>query len=77
MRRTRTLRYQAQTLPSSNTMAPDWPQHVRPTGSVIAQQHSSTAFVSLHFHSRQEKLGTPFKNVILSICFCFFKNCAS
>jgi len=54
-------------------MAPDWPQHVRPAYSVIAQQYSSTAFVSLRFHSRQEKFGTLFKNVILSIFFCFLK----
>jgi len=54
-------------------MAPDWPQLVRPTTSVIAQQYSSTTFVSLHFHSRQEKFGTLFKDVILSICFYFLK----
>jgi hypothetical protein len=54
-------------------MAPDWLQHVRPASSVFAQQYSSTAFVSLSFHSRQEKFGTLFKYVILSM-FSFFFN---
>jgi hypothetical protein len=53
-------------------MAPDWPQLVRSATSVIAQQYSSTTFLSLHFHSHHEKFGTLFKNVILSICSIFF-----
>jgi len=73
MGRTRTLFYQAQTLSSSNTMTPDWPQLVCSATSVIAQQYSSITFVSPHFHSRQVKFGTPFKDVILSICFHFLK----
>jgi hypothetical protein len=77
MSRTHTLCYQAQALTSSNTMVPDWPQLVCSATSVIAQQYSSTTFVSLHFHSHQEKFRTLFKNVILSICFYFLKNCTS
>jgi len=73
MGRTRTLCYQAQALPSSSIMAPDLPQLVHPATSVTAQQYSSTTFVSLHFHSRQEKFGTLLKDVILPICFYFLE----
>ena len=40
---------------NSNTPQLDRPQPDRPTACVIAQQYSSVAFVSLHFHSCTEK----------------------
>jgi len=36
----------------------------RATASAIAQQYSSTTFVSLHPHSRKRKLGARFKNTL-------------
>jgi hypothetical protein len=44
----------------------DRPQHGRPPpASVIAQQYSSATFGTMRFHSRKEKFGVHFKNVIL------------
>ena len=39
----------------------------RPSQCVIAQQYSSTAFVSLHFQSSMENFDATFKNLIISI----------
>jgi len=38
--------------PNSNTLEPDRTQRGRPAVSVIAQQYSSAAYISLRFHSR-------------------------
>lgn len=38
----------------------------------VAQQYSSTTFVLLWFHSCKEKLGTHFKNIILSFLISLF-----
>jgi hypothetical protein len=54
---------------NSNTLAPDWPQRHGPAASVIAQQYSST-FVSLRFHSSQEKFGALSKMLLF---FNFYK----
>jgi len=53
---------------------PDWLQHDHPTATayVIAQQYSSSTFVSLCFYSHKEKLGACIKGVIVSF-FTFFK----
>ena len=40
--------------PHSSTMEPDRPQHDRPAACVIAQQYSSSTFVSFRFHFRKE-----------------------
>jgi len=42
---------------NSKTVEPDRSQRDRPAACVIAQQYSSTKFVSLLFHSRKEKFG--------------------
>jgi hypothetical protein len=42
---------------------------------VTAQEYSSTMFV-LCFHSRKEKFGTYYKNVITAIYFLLFKTVA-
>jgi len=42
--------------------------------SFIAQQCSSTTFVSICFHSRKERLSAHFKNVILFILLFLFRN---
>ena len=49
-----------------NTLEPDQPQHDRLAASVIAQQYSSTIFVSSRCHSRNggKKIGARFKNFI-------------
>jgi hypothetical protein len=59
----------------SNTPEPDRPQHDRPAACVIAQQHSSTAFVSLRFGSSKEKLGARIKILLLK-SFLTFLNVA-
>ena len=55
--------------PNYNTLEPDRPQHGHTAVYVIVQQYSSVNFVSLRFHSRKEKFGASFKNVIISILF--------
>jgi len=42
--------------PNPSTLEPDRPQLDRPAACVIAQQYSSTAFFSLRFNSRNERL---------------------
>jgi hypothetical protein len=42
-------------------MQPDRPQHDRSTARVIAQQYSSSTFLSLRFQSRKEKFGARLK----------------
>jgi hypothetical protein len=49
-------------------MERDRPQYDSPAVFVIAQQCSSATFFSLRYHSRKEKLGAIFKNLI----FLFF-----
>ena len=44
-----------------NTPETDWSQHGRPAPCVIAQQYSSTTFVSLRYHSGKEKFTTRLK----------------
>jgi hypothetical protein len=50
--------------PTSSTLEPDRLYHDRPTVCVIAQQYSSITFISLRLHSRKEKYGAVYKNVI-------------
>jgi len=50
-----------------NKLALDRPQYDRSAACVIAQQYSSTTFVSLCFRSRREKFGTCLKNIITEI----------
>jgi hypothetical protein len=45
-----------------STPQPDRLQHDRPAACVIAQQYSSAIFVSLRFHSRNEKIRYAFRN---------------
>jgi hypothetical protein len=52
-------------------MEPDRPQHDRSAARVIAQQYSSSTFVSLCFHSRKEKQGARFRNLFLNCCQLF------
>jgi len=47
--------------PNSNTMECDRRKHNSPASCVIAQQYSSTTFVSLGFHSHKEKFGVRLK----------------
>jgi len=56
-------------------MEPDRPQLDRPVSCVIAQQYSSTAFFSLRFNSRKERLAGVLK--MLLILFFFWSNCLS
>jgi len=55
-----------------NTLEADGRQYDCPTTCVFAQ-HSSAAFVSLHFQSCKEKFGTCLKNVVISIFFFMLK----
>jgi len=50
---------------TSCTFEPDRPQHDHPTTCLIAQQYSSGTCVTLRSHSRNEKFGARFKNVII------------
>lgn len=50
--------------PYSVTQQTGRPQYDHPAASVIAPHYSSAAFISLPFHSRKEKFGARFKNVI-------------
>ena len=43
--------------------------HRHDPACVIAQQHSSTIYVSLHLHYCKEKFGARFKNVIIYLTF--------
>jgi hypothetical protein len=52
-------------------LEPDRSQHNRPAACVIAQQYSSTNFVSLRFLSRKEKMGPLFKIIIIVILVIF------
>jgi hypothetical protein len=47
-------------------MVLDRPQHDCFAACVVAQQYSSTTFVSLCFHYWKEKFGAHYKNVIFS-----------
>jgi hypothetical protein len=51
-------------------MEPEIVKHDGPSICVIAQQYSFATFVSLHFHSRQEKLGAFFKSILCQFLFC-------
>jgi len=42
--------------PTSKTLEPDRPQHGSPTDSVVAQQYSSSTFVSLRLHYRKKSV---------------------
>jgi hypothetical protein len=55
---------------NSNVCDPDRLRHGHPTACVIAQQYSSSTFVSLRFNSWDEKLGTRLKNLLFN-CLCF------
>jgi hypothetical protein len=53
----------------------DRSQHDRPASCVVAQQYSSTTFVSLRVHTPKEQFGTVFKYfiiIIIIISFLFF-----
>jgi len=50
-----------------NTLALDRPQYDRSTACVIAQQYSSTTFVSLRFRFRKEKFGARLRTIITEI----------
>jgi hypothetical protein len=53
---------------NSNALKQDWQQHDSPAGCVIAQQYSSTPFVSSRFHSRKKKIRLQFSELD---CFIF------
>jgi hypothetical protein len=52
---------------SGASSAAAWP----PRRCVVAQQYSSATFISLRFHSRKEKFGRLYKNVIFFSIFIF------
>jgi hypothetical protein len=56
---------------NSSTLELDWLQCHCPGAHVIAQQYSSATFISLQFHSCQEKFGA-FQNILFFI-FYFLK----
>jgi hypothetical protein len=58
---------------NSNTRASDQPKHDRPTECVIAQQYSSTKFVSLRFHYRKGKVSVRLKTPFFFRFFFPFK----
>jgi hypothetical protein len=59
--------------PNSNTPKPDLQKQDRPTVCVVAQQNSSTTFVSPHLHSRKEKKNRrAFQNLIFVSIFVSF-----
>jgi hypothetical protein len=58
---------------NSDMMVLDRPQYDCFAACVVAQQYSSTTFVSLCLHYRKEKFGPHFKNVIVSPFFTFLK----
>jgi hypothetical protein len=55
-------------------MEPDRLEYDRPTACVIAQQYSSSTFLSHRVHSRKEKFFTLFERVSVSIFFFYFLN---
>jgi hypothetical protein len=60
--------------PNSNTRERVQPQHDCTAACVIAQQYSSTTFISQYFHSGKKKFSMHFeKFVFLSV----FKNCTN
>jgi hypothetical protein len=61
-----------------NTLESNVPQHNRPAvyDTPIAQQYSSTTFVTLRFLSRSKKLGPRFKKSLFQF-FTFLNNCVS
>jgi hypothetical protein len=54
---------------SPSTQEPDQLQHDRFAACVIAQQYSSTIFISFCFHSHKKKIVAPFKNAVISVLF--------
>ena len=54
-------------------MGPDRPQHDLPVACVIAQQYSSSTFVSLRLDPHQKRSAALFKNTIASIYFLLLK----
>jgi len=58
-------------------MEPDRPQHDRFAACVIAQQYSSSTFVSLCFNSRKKKQGARFRKFFFQIVANFLKNFVS
>jgi hypothetical protein len=57
-----------------NTLQPYRPQHDRPAACAVAQQCSSSTFVSLCFHCRwKKKFYTPSKYVLIFFFFTFSK----
>jgi hypothetical protein len=54
-----------------NTMDPDWLQQNHPNTCITSQQHSSTTFILLHFHTHKEKSSMHLKNVV-SIALSLF-----
>jgi hypothetical protein len=54
-----------------NTLALDRPQYDHSAACVIAQQYSSTSFVSLRFRSRREKFSARLRNIIIEIFYYF------
>ena len=53
--------------PNSITLKSERQLHDGPVASVIAQQHSSATFVSLHFNSRKENFLARFKNYYFNV----------
>jgi hypothetical protein len=53
--------------PNSITLTSERQLHYGPVASVIAQQHSSATFVSLHFNSRKENFVARFKNYFFNV----------
>jgi hypothetical protein len=49
----------------TNTLKPDRLHHDRHAACVIAQQYYSATFVSLRFHSREEKFGALSKSYLI------------
>jgi hypothetical protein len=55
--------------PNFNILEPEGPLHDSTTACVIAQQYSSSTFLSLSFHLCKTKFDALFKNVIISFLF--------
>jgi hypothetical protein len=50
-----------------NALEPNQPQHDCPAACVIAQHSFSATFISLNFHSSEEKFGMLLKNFTISV----------
>jgi hypothetical protein len=63
--------------PNSNTLDAHGSLQECPAACFVAQQCSSTFYVSLLFNCHKEELGMHLKMLFLSFCFFIFKNCVN